>query len=198
MPSAFERITDFVGITNSRANSVKEVQPDSTPTPSQKKEVLFQWTIATRPQVGALATPKFNRSFTVLGGFIVLLLILMQEFLLVAAIGSMVFLWYALSASPVEVVTHTITNQGVEFAGELYAWEELSRFFFTKTGTMDTLCIDTKERLPGRLFFMVESSDREKIKELVGRYLTYLEEQPKDFTDRMYDRIVNRISLDGK
>jgi len=194
MPTPLNRFTDFIGVTRTRE---KEAGAVAKPTfvPEGERQILFEWTIATRPQIGALTTPKFNRSFIVIGIFIAVLLILMREFLLIAAIGSIVFLWYALSAAPVEQVKHRITSHGVEYAGQFYGWQELKKYFFTRTGAMETLCIDTVDRLPGRLIFMIEGKDKETIKELVGKYLTYLEEEPRTFADKWYEKAVGKISF---
>ena len=194
MPTPLNKLTDFVGLTKTRQGDAALVAKPAF-VPEGDRTILFEWNTVTRPQIAVLSAPKLNRSFVVIGGFIALLLILMHEFLLIAAIGSIVFLWYALSASPVEQVNHKITNHGVEYAGQFYGWNELSKYFFTKTGSMDSLCIDTVDRLPGRLFFMINQADKETIKEIVGKYLIYLEEEPRTFADKWYEKAIGKISF---
>lgn len=190
------RVTDYLGFTNVR--SKEPVPPTEGPSfltdNYGEKKILHEWTIVSHP-TQVMNIPKLNRSYTVIGIFIAFLLILMQEFILIAAVGSAVFLWYVLSAAAPEEVTHRITTHGVEFAGDFYPWPDLKQFFFTRTGNMPTLCIDTTNSLPGRLIFMINAGDQTKLREVIGKYIQYLEEPPQNVTDKFFKSAADRINL---
>ena len=65
------------------------------------------------------------------------------------------------------------------------------------TDGIDILCVDTTDRLPGRLFLLLNAGDMEKVKELVGKYLTFLPEAPKTFADKVYEAAADKISVNN-
>lgn len=200
MPIKFTDITNILGITNVKEVPTVPVQP-APPVESEyvKKEVLFEWDTVTRSKAIVLDNPKENRTLIVIGVVIALILILTQNFLLIAVIASLIFLRYVLSATPGESVQHKLLNIGVDYNGNIYEWHELKQFFFTQDTKDFFLCIDTFERLPGRLYFILNSSsDKEKIRNIVEEYIPYLEEEPQMLGNKLFENAVGRISLSSK
>jgi hypothetical protein len=197
MALSLSTITDFIGITNSKVKEpVAPVIPNYNLETAGERKVLYTWDTVTIPQTNALVTPTFNRAHLIIGIFVGFLLLLMKEFMLIAAIGSIVFLWFVMSNAPSEKVTHTLSNHGVDFADQHYNWVDFKHYFFKKTGTMDTLCLDTKEKLPGRLFLMLNPGDKEKIHEICGMYLEYLKEEPVTSVDKILGAAYSKIVPD--
>lgn len=190
-------VTDMVGITNTRAKEpTLPVKPTFDPEKEGDRKVLHSWETVTRTQAPIKSAPKINRSFVIIGAVIALLLVAMKEFMLIAVVASIIFMRYVLSATPARSVRHTISNHGIDYSGQFYGWNALTKFFIKSIDGTDMLCVDTVDRLPGRLYLLLRSGDREKVKEIVGRYLTFLEEEPKTFADRIYDSATSRISTD--
>lgn len=194
--SPLKRTTDFLGFTDFKS---KEPTPPTSgqtfnPESAGERKVLYKWTIASHSKT-AMDMPKFTKSHMIIGLFVAFILIVMQEFLLIAVIGSLVFLWYVLSSAEPEEVTHEISTHGVDYAGTFYRWDELNEFFISKTGEMNAINIDTKTRLPGRLIMMLKPGDVEKVRELVGRYLTFMEEPPQLFTDNIIKSAAEKMNL---
>src|SRR3989304_8523880 len=98
----------------------------------EKKEVFLTWVSPSR-----LFKRRDREYFTNIGAIVFLLVIILifaREFVLIAAVLSIVFLVYVLSTVPPEEVTHRITNLGIESAGHFYRWEELAAFWLGEQG----------------------------------------------------------------
>jgi len=196
MPIKLTDITDYVGITNTKQN---EPELPKKPAFDLEKEgarqVLYEW-----DAVNVISTSKpsakMSRTFVVIGVVVALLLVLMQQFLLIALVASVVFLYHVLSSVSAETVHHKLTNHGVDYAGSFYTWGELQRFYFKTQEGSSILCIDTKERIPGRLFLILRTGDEQKVKEITSRYISYLEEEPKTFADKIYDSAAKRVVVE--
>ena len=111
----------------------KEVELEEDPV--QKKEVvqnikLFEWSAPDRYQF------KFdNKGFliiVVLSLLFALLLAILGNYLLMAAIMSMLFLLYVAGTTKPVKVKHRITARGIETGEKLYEWYMLDSFFFSQ------------------------------------------------------------------
>ncbi len=191
-------VTNLLGFTNTRASDpIRPSGPASNPETREDKKVLLSWETVTRTHYSIKGNPKMNRTLLIIGAVIALLLVAMGEFLMIAVIASIIFLRYILSASPARAVHHTITTHGIDYSGQFYDWTELKSFHFVNTDGTDVLCVDTIDRLPGRLFLLLNPGDMEKVKESVGRYLTFLPEAPKTFADKVYEAAADKISVNN-
>ena len=198
MPMQVRDITNFMGVTN-----IKKVQPELPTTPvfdiatAGPRKVLLSWDTLTRStfKPEKLASKK-NRSMLIIGAVLALLLISMGEFLLIAVVASIVFIRHILAATPPRQVQHSLSTHGVDYSGEFYAWNELNTFYFTKDDKTDVLCVDTTERFPGRLFLNLKAGDKDKVKKIVGEYLTYLHQEPNTAVDKVFTAAFDKINLD--
>ena len=89
----------------------------------ENQEILLLWSSPAR-----LFKKRDKEYFTNIGAIVFLLVVILvfaREFVLIAAVLSIVFLVYVLSTVPPENVEHKITNLGIESAGHYYRWEEL-------------------------------------------------------------------------
>jgi hypothetical protein len=137
-----------------------------------------------------------TRTFMVIGVVVALLLAAMQEFWLIAVIASIAFLSYVLRVTPPEKVKHEITTHGVRFATEFFGWNELEKYYFGVDGSDDILVVDTKEVLPGRLFFIINSADKDKISELFSKHVHFMEKPPEGFMEKTYSSVLDKFSFD--
>lgn len=194
----FIDVTNYLGITNTKAQEpVTPLKPTFNLEHEGEKKVLVEW-----ESVAKIHRPGFNeksmRTIVVIAIVIGLLLIIMQEYALILAIGSIVFIGYALSKAPVESVKYEITNHGVKYAAQFYYWNELTQFYFVTSRGENLMAVDTKERLPGRLFLSINPTLKDKIKSVFETYLPYLEKEPETFMDRTYKSVVAKINVDKK
>jgi len=157
-------------------------------------KVLFTWKAPLRP------FKKRDKEFwtTVLAIIFLLSLILFLaggQFMLIAVIISLAFVYYVLSTVPPEEVEYRITNKGVAFEDRSYDWDLLWRFWFSDKYDQRLLNIDTRLSLPGRLTFVVKKEDEPKIKEIMEKYLLNEEAEPT-FFDKASAWLAKKVPLD--
>lgn len=194
-------LNDYIGYYDRSGSQDPDALParNSQNSPEQqnrtfKKITLFAWQADSRLEQASTTNLRVMRSMIVIAVIIGVLLVAMQEFLLILAIASLVFVKYLISSTPVQKVAHEITNLGVMNAGAFYAWEDLKQFFFTKTDEgINMLCVDTKSSFPGRLFFIVSNEDKDKIQDLINEYLPFLQQAPKDFVSTAYTAMMDKF-----
>lgn len=192
-------LTDYFGLTNTRADAPMEASlPYKDIAELGERKSLYAWETTNIPTGESFKLPKFNRSFIVIGLFVLLLFLLMKEFLLIAALGSMFFLWNVISGVSAEKVKHEVTTHGIDYAGQFFKWTELDEYYFTKKGNTDMLCINTSINLPKRLFFVLGAGDKSKLDSILGKYLTYLKKEPETVFDKAYTSVIEKVSLDGE
>jgi len=188
-------ITSFVGLTRKKEEVIATGSAQNLdPASYGEKVVLLTWTAPGR--VIKELSPKAIKTIVIIAVSVSLLFALMQEFFLIIVIASAGFLAYMLSKSPTPEVRHEVSTHGVWYAGEqFYYWHELKQFFFKNEGDALILCVDTVERLPGRLFMTINPSDLEKLKEIFSKHLLFLESEPKDFVSKAYSSAISKFSL---
>lgn len=191
------KITDFLDIKNPKDNlgpaKVEEMSPENL----GPKEIYLTWeTLGTKEQ--RTLSKKFIRAFTIIGIFVGLLLIIMQEFFVILIIGSLIFVTQAMMKMPVEKVKYEVSNHGILVGDRMYYWDKLRRYFLILREGSEVIAIDTILGFPGRIFVSFEPKDKEKLKEILSKYLHFLEFEPKTFFDNAYDRVVKKFSLEDK
>ena len=189
-------IVEFLGINTSRnlePTKVAEIDPENL----GPKEVFITWeAFATTEHKGV--SKKFIRAFTIIGIFVGLLLLIMQEFFVILIIGSLIFVTQAMMKLPAEKIKYEVSSHGIAIGDSLYYWNKLVRFFFVVREGVEVVAIDTTLGFPGRIFISFNQADKEKIKQILTKYLHFLEVEPKTFFDNAYDRVVKRFSLEDK
>ncbi|MEK7525971.1 MAG: hypothetical protein AAB546_00645 [Patescibacteria group bacterium] len=146
--------------------------------PPQKE--LHIWTAPARP------FKRRNREFYVtiisIAAVTGLVLFLVDGFLPVMLIISLVFLFYVLSTVEPENIQYKVTTLGIKIAEKLTPWEAMRRFWFTKRFDSELLVIETYT-LPGRLELVINSAEKPQLEQELKKYLV-LEEAPASFLDK--------------
>ncbi len=190
--------SDFLGITNSKATEPGvSTKPIFDPTTLGEKKVLMQWESDSRVERKGF-NKKFTRTMIVLIVVVALLLAIMQEFFLILAIGSLVFISYALAKTAPEKVSITLSTHGLTYDDKFYYWAEFKQFFFNNQEGVLHLIVDTNEKLPGRLYILCNPTDQDKIKEIFSRYLPLLDKIPETSLDKTYKNLLSKINFDAK
>lgn len=161
--------------------------------PVRQLKILFSWKAPIRP------FKRRDKDFwtTVVAIIFLLSLILffVKEWMLIAAIISLAFVYYVLSTVPPEEIEYKITNKGIYFADKSYDWDFLWRFWFSDKYNDRLLNIDTKISLPARLTFVIKKEDEKKIGEILEKYLLH-EEAPPSFLDKASAWLAKKIPLE--
>lgn len=158
----------------------------------KRREVHLNWKAPSR-----LFKKRDKEYFTNIGAIVFLLIVILvfaREFLLIAAVVSVVFLIYVLSTVPPEDVEHAITNLGIDSAGHFYRWEELGEFWFEDQWGQGMLVVQPK--FGSRIISLLGTAHREKIRELVAEHIPYREIPEKSWVDNAATWLSNKVPLE--
>jgi len=189
-------ITEFLDI-KGRQDSLEPSKVQEFDYQKIPKEVYLTWESTHTHEVKGISK-RFIRAFTIIGIFVGLLLVIMQEFFVILIVGSLIFVVQAMMKLTPEVAKYELSSHGLKIGDTVYYWDHLRRFFFVLREGVEVLAIDTTLGFPGRLFVSFDPSNKEKIKEILIKYLHFLEVEPKSFFDNAYDRVVKKFSIEDE
>lgn len=158
----------------------------------RREEELLVWMSPSR-----LFKRRDREYFTNIGAIVFLLTIILvfaREFVLIAAVLSIVFLIYVLSTVPPEDIKHRITNLGLESAGHFYRWEELVEFWFEEQWGQTMVML--RPIIGPRIVILLGSEDRTKIRELLARFIPYREKPERSWVDNASNWLTQKIPLE--
>ena len=176
-------------------------QPPATPPalpqePQTPKEIktLLEWKSPSRP---------FKRRdrdyFTTIAAIVFLIgviLLFIKEFLLIGVMLALMFVSYVLATVEPEEVDHKITTEGIDSGGKSYRFTELKDFYLTKKWEAEILNVNTKLKFPGRLLVLLGNMEQKKVKEELGKYLSYRETPILTWMDKAADWISKKVPLE--
>ena len=155
------------------AGVTEEVQPVVVKREPEKD--LFAW------RAPARLFKRRGREFWVttvaIAGIAGLILFLIEGFMPVILIISLVFLFYILTTVEPEEIEYKVTNMGVKIAGKRTEWGLLTRYWFSHRSGNELLVFEILT-LPGRLELIVNSKEKEAIKKALSAYLPEEEAPP--------------------
>lgn len=161
-------------------------------THTKRREAHLSWTAPSR-----LFKKRDKEYFTNIGAIVFLLIVILvfaREFLLIAAVVSVVFLIYVLSTVPPEDVEHAVTNLGIDSAGHFYRWEELGEFWFEEQWGQGMLVIQPK--MGSRIIILLGTAHKEKIRELIAEHIPFREKPEKSWVDNAATWLSNKVPLE--
>jgi len=160
-----------------------------------EEKVLFEWTAPER------SFQRKDRDFWITAIAILVLvsviLFFVNEFPLILALITVMFLYYALSTVPPGMVKNKLTNRGIYFGDLAYEWDILRRFWFKKSLSNMTIAFETHLRFPRQISLVIEEKDQEKIKEIVLKIIPMLDESPT-LVDKITKWFADRLPLEDK
>src|SRR3972149_4615619 len=137
----------------------------------EEKEV-YKWSAPARP------FKRRNREFYVslisIAALFSLILFLIEGFLPVVLVVSLVFLFYVLSTIEPDNIDYKITNYGIRIHERLAPWQEMTRFWFVSRFGSELLIIETI-RIPGRIEIIISPEDKPKIMALLNKKILHEE-----------------------
>jgi len=159
---------------------------------AKTREILLAWTSPSR-----LFKKRDKEYFTNVGAIVFLLIIILvfaREFLLIAAVVSVVFVIYVLSTVPPEEVEHHITNLGIESVGHYYRWEELAEFWFEEQWGQTMLVV--KPMYGTRIIILLGSVNQKKVRDLLTEHLPFREKPEKTWVDNAATWLSEKVPLE--
>ena len=147
-----------------------------------EERTLFEW------EAPARSFQKRDKDFWITAIAILVLfsvvLFFIQEFFLIVALVSVLFLYYVLSTVPPQQIKNKITNRYVYFGETKYNWDDLESFYFKKIMSSDMVLIETKLRIPREVPMVINFKDQEQIKEILLKKIPMIEYTP-NFVDKL-------------
>ena len=163
--------------------------------PSKELKILYSWFAPSR--LFKRRDREFWTTVLAIVFLIGLILFFVKEWFLIAAIIALTFVYYVLSTVEPEEIEYKLSNRGLIYAGQTYPWEFLSQFWFLEKYGQDTLNFEVKEGLPKRLILLVGKGDKQKIRELLLKYL--IEDEPKPtFLDNAAKWLQEKVPLESE
>ncbi len=159
---------------------------------SRKEEVFLAWTSPSR-----LFKRRDRSYFTNIGAIVFLLTIILvfaREFVLIAAVLSIVFLIYVLSTVPPEEVSHRITNLGIESAGHFYRWEEVIDFWLEEQWGQNMVVL--RPYFSPRVFVLLGNEKPEKVRDIMAKHVPFRNEPERTWSDNAASWLSKKIPLD--
>lgn len=161
------------------------------------QETFHKWTAEAKISRSQYNT-RFLRMFAIIGVVIGILLALMQDFVLIIVIASVIFFYYTLHNKYTPgVVEYEISNYGFKYGTQMYYWIELRHFFFSQRANQELLIIDTNENFAGRLVVIFKPEDKQKILGYLKERILYLEKEPKNSIDKFVDSVTGKFNVEG-
>lgn len=103
----------------------------------------------------------------------ILLLAVLEQYAMMAAIIAILFLMYVSATTKPVKVKHKITTRGIDTFDKLYEWYMLDSFYFCQKDDTLFLLVETKLNIPRVLMFLVPNEDKDAIFVLLQDKLLY-------------------------
>ena len=161
-------------------STLKEDEPSPVVVRREPEKELLVWTAPARPF--KRRDRKFYATLISIAALVGLVLFLIEGWVPVVLVISLVFLFYVLSTVEPENIEYKITNKGLKVAGKKTEWNLMGRFWFSKRFETELLVVETAV-LPGRMEMVINPEIKEAIRKNLSSYL-FEEEAPPAFLDK--------------
>ena len=139
------------------------------------EEDILKWTAPSRPF--KKRNKKYFSTVFIIALLISLILGFAGQFAAITVVIAVSFLAYTLSVVPPQNITYKITTWGVRVENNLYYWEELGRFWFTKKYDNTLLNIECA-RFPNRVTMLIGDQSEDTIKTVLSEVLLNQKPEP--------------------
>ena len=153
----------------------KEEEPRPVVVRREAEKDLVAWTAPARPF--KRRDKEFYITIVAIAGIVGLILFLVEGFMPVILIISLVFLFYVMNTVEPENIEYKITNKGIKVVGKRTDWALMSRFWFSRRFDSELLVVETLG-LPGRMELVVNLGEKEEIRKALSSYIAEEEASP--------------------
>jgi len=158
----------------------------------QKEEVLFQWQSPSRPY--KQHSKQYYSTILIIAILVSTILFFANQLVFVAVIAALVFLSYVLMTTPPSTITQQLTTYGIRVENNLYYWEELGRFWFSKKFGQDLLHIEV-DRFPNRITMLLGDIKKDDMHAVLSEVLLD-EEPPPTFYEKAAAWLQEKLPLE--
>ncbi len=158
-----------------------ELKPEPKPAElNEAEKMLLSWQAPARPF--KRRSRDFYVTLVAMSSMVGLVIFLIEGFMPILLLISLVFLFYVLSTVEPEIIEYKITNKGIKMASNTTVWDLMNRYWFT-TRFGSTLLVVETYNLPGRMELVIDPGSKDKINNILKERLIH-EEIPPSTLDR--------------
>lgn len=158
-------------------------------------EVILAWKSLSHPY--KKRSKLFYQMMAALTFLLSVVAFFFHEYMLIGVIISIAFVVSVISTVPPVEVEHKIIPLGFENAGRLFRWMELYAFWFDEKWEDKLLVIQTRLPFPGQIRVIIDAENKERLKDIIGKYLVYFEKPQKTWSDNLSDWLVKKFPLEA-
>lgn len=170
-------------------SKINQIEGEKVEKEEFEVKTLYQW--ASASHVFIPRGKRWITNLTLITFLIILVIVFAQQFLIIAPVLAVAFLAYILASVPPDNIEHKITTQGLITGKHNYLWEELYDFWFVEKHGHTILNFDTLVRFPGRLMLVVDNKEKDKIKNILIKFLPFREVPERTWIDSLSDSLSN-------
>ena len=165
---------------------------------NEEEKELFRWISPER--VFKTRSKEFYSTVMVLGVLVGIIFFFIEGVMPVLVVAAIIFVVFALSKTPPNMVEHTLSNKGVGVAGDRFSWNELVMFWFEDRHGVNVLHLLTTRTFPRQLALVLpvksegEVVTEERIKQELVKYLP-LQKLPPSWVDKAIDWFNKKVPL---
>jgi hypothetical protein len=159
--------------------------------------VFLEWHAPGRPFIEH-SREYFINGFLILIAVEIIVYLVFKDFFLMAAMFSLVFLWFALSYIPPHQFYYKITSEGIRIEDYFFIWDELYDFFFIEHHGKEVLYLTTKDYFPGELKVTLGDIPVEDVKRALLPFLPYREYVKPTFMEKSGNWLAKNFPLEKK
>jgi len=149
-------------------------------------QVIYSWKAPLRPY--KKRSKIILRFYVALSLLLSLIIFFFGDKIILLPIWSILFLFYTLTITPPPEVENKITTFGIESAGVIASWENLSHFYFGRRFGFDTLTIVSQPPFFYHFYLVLPNNEvKEKVFSILTQHLIYQEKPKKTLTDKIAD-----------
>jgi len=158
----------------------------------ENPQIIYSWKAPLRPY--KKRSRLVLRFYVALSLLLSLIIFFFGDKILLLPIWSVLFLFYTLTITPPPEVENKITTFGIESAGVIASWENLSHFYFGQRFGFDTLTIVSQPPFFYHFYLVIPNNEvKEKVFSILTQHLIYQEKPKKTLTDKIADFLVSLL-----
>ncbi|KKT77440.1 MAG: hypothetical protein UW73_C0020G0012 [Microgenomates group bacterium GW2011_GWB1_44_8] len=136
----------------------------------EPERTILEWKAPVR--VYKKRTKRFWMTALIMVFLFGVIAVFIEGWMPLATILAFLFVFYALSANPPDLVVIQITTRGFKIGEAKYLWGECFRFWVAEKWGQKLVHVDIG-RLPGRTTFLLGDQHESRVKEVISKYVTY-------------------------
>lgn len=157
-------------------------------------KTILSWQAPGRPF--RKRSKEYYMSVLLITVLVEIVLFLFSEYMLMAAVFSLMFLAFALASVPPANFHYKISNQGITIEDHFFLWEELYDFYFKKRDGSTIVHIRTQAVFPGELTLTLGDMNQEHVKSVLARFIPYREVVKPTFMEKSGDWLSRNFPLE--